>query len=68
MALGVERDTLFTRREAAQFLHLKSQTLAKWAMTGQHLPVIRIGRGRVRYRLSDIEDFIAQQTTPAAPE
>jgi len=57
--------TLVTRQEAAEFLGVRVQTLAKWAMTGEHLPVIHVGRS-VRYRVSDLEAFVGRNTTPAA--
>ena len=50
--------TLLTRREAAKMLNLAEQTLAKWAMTGKYLPVIRIGRRTVRYRCADVAAFV----------
>jgi len=56
---------LKTRREAAEMLSLAEQTLAKWAMTGEHLPVIKCGRA-VRYRESDILGFIEKNTMPAS--
>ncbi len=52
--MKTETDKLLTRREAADMLALKPQTLSRWAMTGKHLPVVRIGR-TVRYRASDVE-------------
>jgi predicted DNA-binding transcriptional regulator AlpA len=54
---------LCTRKEAAYLLGLKPQTLAKWAMTGKNLSVIRIGSRSARYSLTEIEDFIARCTT-----
>lgn len=53
---------LLTRQEAAVYLHVAPQTLAKWAMTQQHsLPVVRLGRA-VRYRLADLDRFIDSST------
>ena len=52
---------LLTRVEAAKILGLKPQTLAAWAMTGRHLPFVKIGRA-VRYKLADVKEFIDQQT------
>ena len=51
-------DKLLTRNEAAKLLRLTPQTLAKWAMFNKNLPVIRLGLRAVRYRLSDVENFI----------
>jgi len=57
-----KKNRLLTRKEAADLLGLKPQTLAKWAMTGQHLPVIRIGKKAVRYCSEEIESFIKRNT------
>lgn len=55
-------DRLLTRDEAAAVLRVKKQTLAKWACAGGNgLPYIRVG-GRVVYRTSDIERFLAART------
>jgi len=58
-------DPLLTRREAAELLRLRPQTLACWAMRGIHLPVVHVGAHAVRYRLSDIEAFIERSKIPA---
>ena len=56
---------LLTRREAADFLGLRAQTLATWAMTGKYnLPTIKVGRS-VRYRRSDLERWLAARTVGA---
>lgn len=39
-------------------LRMRPQTLAKWAMTNKNLPVIRLTKRAVRYRLSDVENFV----------
>lgn len=52
---------LITRIQAAKMLCLEPQTLAKWAMTGAKLPVVKIGR-IVRYRSEDVEDLIRRST------
>lgn len=57
-------DRLLTRQETAARLGVRPQTLATWAMTGRHLTMIRVG-GRVRYRESDIEAFLARRTVRA---
>ena len=58
-------DKLMTRQEAAAFLGLRPQTLATWAMTGKHLPLVKLGKS-VRYKLCDVQAFIEKQTVPAA--
>ncbi|WP_411888305.1 helix-turn-helix domain-containing protein [Hydrocarboniphaga effusa] len=50
-------DPLYTRKEAADFLRIKPQTLAKWACTNRYgLRFVKIG-SRVVYRLSDLLEF-----------
>ena len=60
------RKKLLTRFEAAEYLSVKPQTLALWHSTGRYaLPVIKVGRG-CRYRLEDLEAFIASRTVSHA--
>lgn len=55
-------DRLLTRAEAAEFLGVKTRTLANWACTKRYaLPFIKIG-STVKYRLSDLEKFVAANT------
>jgi excisionase family DNA binding protein len=51
-------DELLTPDDVAEMLDVSPQTLASWRTTGRYdLPFLRIGR-LVRYRRSDIEDFL----------
>ena len=51
---------LLDRKAAAKFLGVKEHTLAVWATTHKHhLPYIKVG-SLVKYRLSDLEAFLAQ--------
>jgi len=59
----MSKNHLITRREAAEMLGLAPQTLAKWAMTGKNLPVVKLGNRTARYLLSDIMSFIAISTS-----
>lgn len=53
---------LLTRKEAAEFLGVKEQTLAAWATTKRYaLPFAKVG-SLVRYRLTDLEAFLASRT------
>ncbi|MDA8093090.1 MAG: helix-turn-helix domain-containing protein [Betaproteobacteria bacterium] len=53
---------LLTRKEAAKYLGMKEQTLAKWASTQRYdLPFIKVGKS-VRYRLADLNDFLQRNT------
>jgi excisionase family DNA binding protein len=56
------QNSLLTRKQAATMLNLSVQTLAKWAMTGRHLPIVKIGR-TVRYEIADIEKLIENSST-----
>jgi excisionase family DNA binding protein len=54
---------LLTREQAATLLGVKSQTLAVWATAHRYnLPFIKIGRNKVRYRLADLEKWMADRT------
>lgn len=64
----VSRSKLLTRREAAELLGVKPQTLATWHVTGRYnLPVVKVGRA-ARYRLADLEKWIAARTVGAVAE
>ena len=54
--------TLLSRKEAAKYLGCTAGTLAIWKCTKRyHLPYVKIGRN-IRYRLSDLMDFIENNT------
>ncbi len=62
------RDPLLTAEQAAEQLTLSVKTLAIWRCTNrQALPFVKLG-GRVAYRQSDLDAFIAQrvQNAPSA--
>lgn len=51
---------LLTRKAAAQYLGVKENTLAVWAVTKRHpLPYYKIGR-LVKYKREDLEQFILE--------
>ena len=59
---------LLTRKEAAEYLGVKVQTLAAWAVTGRYgLPVVKVGRS-VRYRRSDLEAWLSARTVGPTAE
>ena len=66
MSAVAEREKLLTRAEAAEFLGMKEQTLAAWAMTARHVPFVRVGSRSIRYRLGDLHRFVEKQTVGAA--
>jgi excisionase family DNA binding protein len=53
-------DPLYTPPEAAEHLRGKERTLERWRHTGGGPPFVKVGRA-VRYRLSDLEAWLAQQ-------
>jgi predicted DNA-binding transcriptional regulator AlpA len=56
--LRKEEAILLTRKEAAELLGYKANTLAVWKSTKRYtLPCIKIGKS-IRYRLSDIKALI----------
>ena len=56
------RIKMLTRREAAEYLGVKPQTLAVWHVTGKYrLPLVKVGRS-VRYRVVDLEKWLASRT------
>lgn len=62
----MEKDTisceLVDRVDAAKILGIKPETLSGWVCRGKtDLPYIKIG-GRVRYKISDLKDFIKRNT------
>ena len=56
-------DRLLTEAKAAAFLGLQPQTLATWRCVGRYgLKFVRVGRS-VRYRTSDLEEFLLSRTS-----
>ena len=56
-----QSDLFLTRTDAAKFLNLKRCTLEAWAIRGGGPAFVKFGRA-VRYRISDLEKFIQEQT------
>lgn len=54
---------LLTQNEAASLLGVKPHTLSVWRCTKRYpLPFVRVGRC-VRYKFTDIENFISKNRT-----
>ncbi len=50
-------------KQAAQALGVKTSTLSVWRSTGRYnLPFYKVGR-LVRYRLTDLAEFLARRTS-----
>ena len=54
-------DRLLTRNEFAELAGIKSQTAAKWVCRGFGPPIVKLG-ATVRYRLSDVREWIEEHT------
>jgi excisionase family DNA binding protein len=52
---------LLTRPEAAEYVHIKPQTLAVWACAGRGPTYVKVGRS-VRYRVADLDAFLERGT------
>lgn len=52
---------LFTTQEAAQFLGVSKSFLERDRWAGARVPFIKVGSRAVRYRLSDLNDYIEKQ-------
>lgn len=54
--------TLVDEKAAAEILGTTPGTLSVWRSTGRYaLPFVKVGR-KVRYRVSDLEAWLAQRT------
>jgi predicted DNA-binding transcriptional regulator AlpA len=60
-----EKIVWLTRKEAAAHMRLSSATLANWASLGCGPAYVRIGQGRVLYRLSDVDAWMDNQVKRA---
>lgn len=59
--------TLLNERQAAHFLDCSEFKLQKDRRQGSPIPYLRIGRN-IRYRLSDLEDYLEKQTFRSTSE
>jgi len=59
--------TLLTQREAATLLRLSERTLERWRVAGDGPKKVRLGRS-IRYRLADIEAYIAARVVGSTSE
>ncbi|MEM9553712.1 MAG: helix-turn-helix domain-containing protein [Acidobacteriota bacterium] len=53
-------DDLLNTRDSATYLDLSPRTLEKWRLTGGGPAFLKLGRS-VRYRVSDLEAFLAER-------
>jgi len=60
--------TLYTQREAALVLRLSERTLERMRTLGNGVPFIRAGRRSVKYRQSDIDEWIKGRVVRSTSE
>ncbi|MBN1394760.1 MAG: helix-turn-helix domain-containing protein [Pirellulales bacterium] len=59
---------LLTRDQAAEYLGVKPQTLAIWALNNRYgLPMIKVGR-LCKYRRDDLDAFLKRRTVGGGAE
>lgn len=54
-------NSLFNTREAAEYLGVSKAFLERDRWAGARIPFIKVGSRTVRYRLSDLEEYIEKQ-------
>lgn len=57
---------LLNEQEAADFLHLESETLKKWRQQRRGPRYVRLEGRAIRYRQSDLDQYVASQVREAA--
>ncbi len=60
MANDEQMDDMLTVREVAELLHIHTNTLRRWSDKGRIVAYRINPRGDRRYRLQDIDSFLAQ--------
>ncbi|QSP93843.1 helix-turn-helix domain-containing protein [Marinobacter salinisoli] len=60
--------SLFTTKEAAQFLGVSKAFLERDRWAGARVPFIKVGSRAVRYRLSDLEEYVERQIRHSTSE
>ena len=59
-------DLILSRKQAAAYLGISARTLSNWASAKRHvIPTYKVGR-LVKYRQSDLDNWLAAQTVGAA--
>lgn len=60
--MAIHESPLLTRKQAAEYLGVKTRTLDIWASTKRYdLKFIKVGR-LAKYRLEDLNDFLTRRT------
>jgi predicted DNA-binding transcriptional regulator AlpA len=55
-------EDLKTTQEVAEWLRMNPKTLSAWRTLGKGPKFIRLGSKGIRYRISDIEDWLSRQS------
>jgi len=64
-AMPTVTEALMTRKQVAALFGVSTITIIRLQESGK-LPAVRIGAGSIRYRRSDVEQFIAKSITVPA--
>lgn len=59
---------MLTTTEAAGYLGVSKAFLERDRWAGARIPFVRVGTRAVRYRLSDLEDYLASQVRRSTSE
>ena len=57
---------LLDEKEAAHYLKLAPSTLRNWRVVGRGPSAVRVGKRARRYRVADLERFIAESSAEVA--
>jgi excisionase family DNA binding protein len=60
-----DRTLLLTPDQLAEWLQVPKATVYKWNYTGDGPPITRLSRRHVRYRVADVERWLAARAEPA---
>jgi excisionase family DNA binding protein len=52
---------LLTPKEVSEITGLSTETLAQWRSQNRGIPYIKISRNCVRYRQSDLDDWVSER-------
>lgn len=59
---------LLTEQAASKRLAVEARTLQQWRVTGSGPPFVRVSRRCVRYRISDLDAWIAERIKRSTSE
>lgn len=60
------RPGLLTPKEAADYLHVSTDCLARWRWVSEGPPYVRFSQNCVRYTIADLDEWVASRTTRPA--